>query len=131
MRFRFNCWLLALGCFAIYGTILSLTSGCTLLPQEHLLPALVEHHDNKPLDPMTEVDIREDIIGPGVYTNCGPKGYLAMITGGALLGCARLGCAGIKRWETEKICTCQIYLMFDWDPIRDHEMKHCLGYGEL
>jgi len=115
----------------IWGIIMASMTGCTLLPQEHLLPVLVEKHNNQPLDPKTEVDIREEVIGPAVYTNCGPKGYLALATGGALFGCARLGCAGIKRWETNKPCTCQIYLMFDWDLIRDHEYKHCLGYGEL
>jgi len=116
---------------ALLLAVVLLISGCTLLPQEHLLPALAEHHDNQPLDPLTEVDIREEIIGPGVYTNCGPKGYLAMATGSILLGCARLGCGDIKRWKTDKPCTCQVYLMFDWDTIRDNEYKHCLGYGEL
>lgn len=107
--------------------------GCTVgLPQENLNPLLVKYHDNKPLSD-EEVDIRGEVVGGlGVYSACAEiGGPVALLSFPLLFGCSRLACAENKLWETDKICTCQYYLAYDWDYSRTHELKHCRGYGEL
>lgn len=105
-------------------------SGCTLyLPQAHLQPAVQEHLGRALTD--AEVDIREEVVGLGVYGKCGAAGFLAAMTFTPLHGCASLHCGKDKLWQTDKPCTCPVYLLNDSDRARAHERRHCYGLGEL
>ena len=127
MKFRFNCWLLALGCFAFCGLVLM--SACA----QRLNPLLDKHHGGKPLDD-SEVEIRVEKLNYfalQLFCSLECANTMSVIGFGTTMSCYRLECAEKKLWESDKICTCKIWIPESMRNPPEHEMKHCYGYIDL
>lgn len=133
-----------------------LLSGCTVFaPQETLRKELRDYRElvvrldgvvinpeaaaeipvysetGKPVD--AEVDVRVKVVGYwGVYKRLNPMNMAIAVLGFPAIpfGLSELWCAEHKAWETDTICTCQIWLATDSPKIREHELRHCMGYTE-
>ena len=139
----------------IIGVILLLT-GCTVFaPQETLRKELRDYRElvvrldgvvlnpeaaaeipvysetGEPVD--AEVDVRVEVVGYwGVYKRLNPVNMAIAVLGFPSIpfGLSELWCAEHKAWETDCICTCQIWLVNDSPRWMEHELKHCKGYAE-
>jgi hypothetical protein len=139
----------------IIGVILLLT-GCTAFaPQETLRKELRDYRelvvrlDGKVLNPEAaaeipvysetgepvdaEVDVRVEVVGYwGVYKRLNSVNMAIAVLGFPAIpfGLSELWCAEHRAWETDTICTCQIWLATDSPRWLEHELRHCMGYGE-
>ena len=85
----------------------------------------------EPVD--AEVDVRVEVVGYwGVYKRLNPVNMAIAVLGFPSIpfGLSELWCAEHRAWETDTICTCQIWLATDSPKIREHELRHCMGYTE-
>ena len=103
---------------------------CTPMPGNKLLPGLTQP------TPIEQVQVTEHIGPLSTSYNC----MRLMIANGQVfwpvfIMANSLGyipaCADV-RWDTETgvIKTCDVYLSFDMDSMRKHEMRHCEGYAD-
>ena len=109
----------------IIWAILMLT-GCGGM---HLNPALEVLNGGKELSD-EQVDIRMEKCGWWeVQKECTmfkEHPIASILSIGTIGGCAYLRCGEDKEWDTEKICTCRGYYMFNMH--NEHELKHCHGW---
>jgi hypothetical protein len=95
----------------------------------HLNPALDTLNDGKELS-NEQVDIRMENCGwweaqkqCTMFAEHPIKSTLGL---GTIGGCAYLRCGEDKEWDTEKVCTCRGYYMFDMH--LEEELAHCHGW---
>jgi len=100
---------------------------------QKLHPLLEEHHGGLPLSD-ADVDIRierRDYVSLQVVCAVECCNLMSVLAFGTTFGCAKLRCATKKMWETEKMCTCIIWLPYNIDWPLNHEKNHCYGYQDV
>ena len=149
--FRRNCLIISIVCLSVW-----LIGGCTVFaPQETLRKELRDYRElvvrvngkvinpeaaaeipvysetGEPVD--AEVDVRVEVVGYwGVYKRLNSVNMAIAVLGFPSIpfGLSELWCAEHKAWETDCICTFQIYRFNDSPHWLQHELRHCMGYAE-
>jgi hypothetical protein len=111
--------------------ILLLCSACTPLPGNNLLLTLTEP------TPLSEVEVIETVglIDATLFCNkmlVKYNAYGAMLLNCIGNGCMVFGCAEIfLNKANTKVAKCDVYLAWDLNILREHEMRHCMGYSDV
>ncbi len=109
--------------------ILLLLSGCAPMPGNVLFKGL--EHDT----PLNNVKVVEHIGWVVTTKTCDSLlytsgNYKPLVLNCILNGCVVFGCAQALWDENGDIYQCNVYLAWDSDHLRKHELRHCMGYAD-
>ena len=98
-----------------------LLGGCTIFsPLDRLHPKVPHEIPDKRLN------ISIAVVGPlDIYSSCIDNGLSPFLS---ILGAPLLGCTNLHYPDNKGVHRCVVYLAFDWEWTREHEVRHCKGY---
>jgi len=105
--------------------------GCAPMPGNTLFPGLTEPTALKDIDNLTiTIDDEETtrICNAGVWNG---GNYYPVFLNCLINLCIIPGCAEVLWGDDGHIHTCNVYMSWDWDWLRAHELRHCMGYDDI
>lgn len=109
-------------------TTIILLSGCATAPSNKLINGVT-----RPAN-LSDVEINEHIGFSVTFTECNRLMWRhnksALFLNCLLNLCIPVACSYVQWDVSGEVESCDVYLLFDLDLMRSHELRHCVGYDD-